>query len=39
MFHKLDTEMEKQVIGRANRFGRVESLKVWYLLHANEIPL
>lgn len=38
MFHKLDTEMEKQVIGRANRFGRVESLKVWYLLHANEIP-
>lgn len=39
MFHKLDTEMEKQVIGRANRFGRTEPLKVWYLLHANEIPM
>lgn len=38
MFHKLGSEMEKQVVGRANRFGRKESLKVWYLLHANEIP-
>jgi len=39
MFHKFDTEMEKQVIGRAHRFGRQESLKVWYLLHDNEMPL
>jgi SNF2 family DNA or RNA helicase len=38
MFHKLDSEMEKQVIGRANRYGRSTALNVWYLLHANEIP-
>lgn len=39
MFHKLDTEMEKQVIGRAYRFGRTMPLNVWYLLHANEMPI
>ena len=38
MFHKLESEMEKQVIGRANRYGRTSELNVWYLLHANEIP-
>jgi hypothetical protein len=37
MFHKLDTEIEKQVIGRANRMGRVSSLNVWYLLYENEL--
>lgn len=36
MFHKFDTEIEKQVIGRAQRFGRKETLNVWYLLHENE---
>lgn len=36
MFHKFDTDIEKQVIGRANRYGRTEPLRVWYLLHANE---
>jgi len=36
MFHKFDSEIEKQVIGRANRMGRAEPLRVWYLLHANE---
>ena len=39
MFHKLDSEMEKQVIGRAYRFGRTQPLNVWYLLHANEMPM
>jgi SNF2 family DNA or RNA helicase len=37
MVHKFDNEMEKQVIGRANRYGRCESLNVWYLLHQNEV--
>ena len=36
MFHKFDCEIEKQVIGRAQRLGRTNSLKVWYLLHENE---
>jgi SNF2 family DNA or RNA helicase len=37
MFHKFDTEIEKQVIGRAQRYGRSESLNVWYLLYENEM--
>lgn len=37
MFHKFETQMEQQVIGRAHRFGRVDPLHVHYLLHANEI--
>lgn len=37
MFHKFDTEIEKQVIGRANRMGRTAPLNVWYLLHENEM--
>lgn len=37
MFHKFDNEIEKQVIGRAQRYGREESLRVWYLLHSNEM--
>jgi hypothetical protein len=36
MFHKLNTEIEKQVIGRAQRYGRTTALNVWYLLHDNE---
>jgi SNF2 family DNA or RNA helicase len=36
MFHKLDTEIEKQVIGRAQRYGRTSALNIWYLLHENE---
>ena len=36
MFHKFDNELEKQVIGRAQRVGRTDSLRLWYLLHANE---
>jgi SNF2 family DNA or RNA helicase len=37
MFHKFNTECEKQVIGRAQRYGRTSNLKIWYLLHANEM--
>jgi SNF2 family DNA or RNA helicase len=37
MFHKFDTQLENQVIGRAQRYGRISSLKVHYLLHENEI--
>jgi SNF2 family DNA or RNA helicase len=37
MFHKFDSEIERQVIGRAQRPGRTAALNVWYLLHDNEI--
>lgn len=37
MFHKFNDEIERQVLGRAQRNGRVESLNVWYLLHENEV--
>jgi SNF2 family DNA or RNA helicase len=37
MLHKLDTQLETQVIGRAHRFGRIGALNVYYLLHENEI--
>jgi hypothetical protein len=39
MFHKLDSELEKQVVGRAHRLGRDAPLRVWYLLHDNEVGL
>jgi SNF2 family DNA or RNA helicase len=38
LFHKFDTEIEKQVIGRAQRFGRKQPLNVHYLLYENEMP-
>lgn len=37
MFHKLDNEIENQVIGRAQRIGRNTNLNVWYLLYENEM--
>lgn len=37
MLHKFDTEIEKQVIGRAHRLGRTSPLNVWYFLYDNEI--
>ena len=37
MMHKFDNEIEHQVIGRAQRYGRKDPLKVWYLLHDNEM--
>lgn len=37
LFHKFDNQLEQQVIGRAQRPGRNKALKVWYLLHKNEL--
>lgn len=37
MFHKIDSEMEKQVIGRAQRYPRSQALNVHYLLYENEM--
>jgi SNF2 family DNA or RNA helicase len=37
LFHKFDTENEKQVIGRAQRYGRKDPLNVHYLLYENEM--
>ena len=37
MFHKFDTQLEQQIIGRAHRLGRTEPLNVHYLLYDNEI--
>jgi hypothetical protein len=37
MFHKFDAEIEKQVIGRAQRCGRTTTLNIHYLLNENEI--
>lgn len=37
MFHKVDSEVEKQIIGRGQRFGRVDAMTVWYLLYDNEM--
>lgn len=37
MFHRLDDEISRQVIGRAQRCGREGSLRVWYLLYENEL--
>ena len=34
--HKMTHDMEKQVIGRAQRSGRTTQLKIWYLYHDNE---
>jgi len=37
LFHKMNSEMEKQIIGRAYRMGRTAPLNVYHLLHNNEI--
>lgn len=37
MFHKFDTQMENQVIGRAQRYGRSIPLNIHYLLYENEL--
>ena len=38
-FHKMNSVMEKQIIGRCQRYGRKSVLNVWYLLHENESDL
>ena len=34
--HKLDSDIERQVIGRAHRVGRKDPLRVWYLVNSSE---
>ena len=36
IFHNLNCELEKQVIGRANRMGRVGRLRIYYLKYETE---
>jgi SNF2 family DNA or RNA helicase len=36
LFHKFEDQIEKQVIGRAQRTGRKAPLKVWYFLNELE---
>ena len=31
-----ESELEKQIIGRSQRFGRNSKLNIWYLMHENE---
>jgi SNF2 family DNA or RNA helicase len=39
LFHKMSSEMEKQIIGRAYRMGRKNQLNVHHLLHQSEYSL
>jgi hypothetical protein len=34
--HKTEETLEKQIIGRSQRFGRNNKLNIWYLMHENE---
>jgi hypothetical protein len=36
LFHRMSSELESQIIGRANRLGRTTPLEVVYLVHENE---
>ena len=37
IFHNMNTEMNKQIIGRAQRPGRTETLNIWRLCYDNEL--
>lgn len=37
LFHRMSSDLEKQIIGRGQRPGRTESLQVHYLCYENEI--
>ena len=37
LFHRMSSELEAQIVGRAMRLGRAEPLEVIHLLHENEI--
>ena len=34
--HKMDKDLETQIIGRAQRPGRKNDLNIWYIMHENE---
>ena len=36
IFHRMNPDLEKQVIGRAQRMGRTTQLNIWKLLNHNE---
>jgi hypothetical protein len=36
IMHKMDPEMENQVIGRAYRIGKTTPLRIWYIYHSTE---
>ena len=36
IIHKMKADIEMQVIGRAQRYGRVGNLRVWKLYYENE---
>ena len=37
LYHRMDKELEKQIIGRGQRLGREGTLRVHYLCHKNEM--
>jgi SNF2 family DNA or RNA helicase len=37
LFHRMSSELEKQIIGRAMRLGRKTPLDVIHLVHENEV--
>lgn len=37
MYHRMDKELEKQIIGRGQRLGRKGALRIHYLCHENEM--
>jgi hypothetical protein len=39
LYHRMNTELEKQVIGRAIRFERTSELRVYHLVHEQETHL
>ena len=39
LYHRMNTELEKQVIGRAVRFERAADLKIIHLVHESETAL
>lgn len=39
IYHRMDKELEKQIIGRGQRLGRKGALRIYYLCHENEMVI
>lgn len=39
MYHRMSSDLEEQIVGRANRLGRTAPLEVVHLLHSNEVDV
>ena len=39
LYHRMDKELEKQIIGRGQRLGRKGALRIHYLCHENEMVI